>query len=131
MHTRLLMSASAAFLLALGLLATFAPQQLLARVGSSPQPALDLVVQLSRSLYLGFAALNWMAKDSLIGGIYSRPVAIGNLFHFFIGAMSLLKALAAGRHQPGVLLAALPYTIFAAWFALVVFRSPVRSLHPR
>ncbi len=72
-----------------------------------------------------------MAKDSLIGGPYSRPVAIGNLFHFFIGAVSLIKSIAAAPRHPEVLPVALPYTIFAAWFALVVFRSPVRSLQPR
>jgi len=125
------MISSAAFMLALGLLATFAPQELLAYIGSSPQPPLVLIIQIVGSSYLGFAALNWMAKDSLIGGIYSRPVALGNALHFFLVTMTLLRSLAAGPRHPGVLIAALAYTVFAAWFGLILFRSPVRSLQPR
>ena len=32
-----------------------------------------------------------MAKESLIGGIYNRPIAIGNFMHFAVGAMALIK----------------------------------------
>src|SRR5204862_7388254 len=33
------------------------------------------------ALYLGFAVLNWMGCVVLFGGIYGRPVALGNLCH--------------------------------------------------
>lgn len=128
------MTASAAFLLALGLVTTFAPQELLAYADSPPQPSLILILQTTGALYLGFAILNWTARYSLIGGIYSRPVALGNLLHFFAVSMALLKAvtsdrLHAGRHQAiaptfALLSIALLYVVFAAWFGLVVFGSP-------
>ena len=53
-------------------------------------------------LYLGFAILNWMAKDDLIGGIYSRPVAMGNFLHFFTIAMALVKSFSVLPHSAAI-----------------------------
>ncbi len=86
-----------------------------------------LLLQVAGALYLGFAILNWMAKDNLIGGIYSRPVALGNFLHFFMVAMALVKAFAAGTRGTAMIGAALVYAVFAVWFGLVVFGSPIRS----
>ena len=79
--THVLMSASALTLGLLGLTTTFAPDFVLSSLGAPVSPALLLMIQILGALYMGFAALNWMARDNLIGGIYSRPVAIGNLMH--------------------------------------------------
>jgi|TARA_R110002051_G_scaffold173271_2_gene243631 hypothetical protein len=43
------------------------------------------------ALYLGFGILNRMAKGTIIGRIYNRPIAIGNLMHFEVGAIVLVK----------------------------------------
>ena len=56
--------------------------------------------------------INWTAKANLIGGIYGRPIAIGNLTHFFIGSMALMKS--------GVLFL-LPLTIIYSVMAVVFF----------
>jgi hypothetical protein len=79
------------------------------------------------ALYLGFAMLNWMAQGNIIGGIYSRPVAIGNLAHFTIGALTLLKSVIAGQHSPEVMIGAAVYTTFAALFAHVAFAHSPRT----
>ena len=84
------MTASALVMGALGLAATFLPQEIAAYLGAST--TLPLLIQILGALYLGFAMLNWMARTSLIGGIYSRPVASGNLVHFVVGALALAKA---------------------------------------
>jgi hypothetical protein len=69
--------------------------------------------------------LNWMAKDNAIGGIYSRPVALGNLLHFFAVAMALLHLVSAGNNQGILLTVTLIYVIFAGGFGLLVFgKSP-------
>ena len=125
MHSKLLMASSAAFLLLFGLAATFAPQELLAYSGITSQHLEVLLVQAAGALYLGFAILNWMAKDNLLGGIYSRPVALGNLLHFTIMAITLLKAIVIGEREPVVLLASSAYLLFAVWFGLITFGSPV------
>ena len=114
--TRLVMAASAVVMIVAGLACTFAPQELLARIGASSFP--PVAVQLAGSLFLGFAMINWMARDSLIGGIYNRPVAAGNLLHFSSAAIALLKA---QWWIPAAL-----YAIFAIAFAKIVFTSPVR-----
>lgn len=114
---------SAIFMAALGLIATFAPEKI---VGTTPvTPMSTLLAQVAGALYLGFAILNWMAKDNAIGGIYSRPVAMGNLLHFFAVAMALLRLASAGNRQGTVLVVTLIYAVFAVWFGLIVFgKSP-------
>ncbi|HUR83649.1 MAG TPA: hypothetical protein VM733_23040 [Thermoanaerobaculia bacterium] len=115
--TRIVMAASAVVMVLAGLACTFAPQELLAHIGASAFP--PVAVQVAGALYLGFAMINWMAKDSLIGGIYNRPVAVGNLLHFASAAIALLKAQAW--------IAAVVYAIFAIAFAKIVFTSPPAS----
>ena len=83
-----------------------------------------MLLQVLGALYLGFAMLNWMARGSLMGGIYGRPLAMGNFLHFFMVALLLLKALAAGPATSGIVIGALAYTVFGLWFGLVLFRNP-------
>lgn len=122
LRTNILMTCSVGVMLLLGLLMTFAPQELLAYCGSAPQPLLVLIIQAAGALYLGFALLNWMTRDNAICGIYGRPVTMANLVHFFILAAALLKAAASGHRQAALLAAASIYTLLAGWFALVVFK---------
>ena len=124
LHTRILMLLSAGFMCALGLLTTFSPQSFLAH-GASPSET--LIVQAAGALYLGFAMTNWMAKDNLIGGIYSRPVAMGNLLHFFAVAMALVKVAATHQRTSAIATLTVVYAVFAIWFGLVVFTHPKRD----
>ena len=121
MNTRLLMRASAIFLGVIGASAIFLPQEILTRAGTAPVEFTVVLVQIAGALYLGFGMLNWMAQGNMIGGIYSRPVAIGNLTHFTIGALSLLKSIVAGQRVPEVIAGAVAYTIFAVVFAVLAF----------
>jgi Mg2+/citrate symporter len=84
-----------------------------------------LLLQVLGGLYFGFAMLNWAAKANLTGGIYSRPVTIGNLAHFVIVGLALLKF---GTHNTSniyVWIAVILYLIFAILFGIVFFTSPV------
>ena len=122
MKTKGLMLASALFMELLGLLLLFLPNELSQYMGGEAQHALlPLVFQLLGALYLGFAILNFMARGNLIGGIYSRPVAIGNFMHFAVGGISLLK-MAFGPNPPAVLWGiTAAYVLFAVLFGLVLF----------
>lgn len=125
MNTRLLMRASAVALGVFGASASFLPQEILVRTGTSPGGFSSVLVQLAGALYLGFAMLNWMAQGSVMGGIYGRPVAIGNLAHFTIGALALLKLILAGHRVVEMAIGAAVYTVFAVSFAVVAFgRAP-------
>ena len=89
--SKLTMTISAVFLGVLGLITIFFPQEIL-RYFNVPSSELTLLnIQLLGALYFGNAMLNWMSKGSLLGGIYGRPILIGNFTHFFIGAATLIK----------------------------------------
>ncbi|MDJ0698700.1 MAG: hypothetical protein QNJ07_02485 [Woeseiaceae bacterium] len=114
---------SAAFMAALGLIALFVPDQVLRLQGAPADDLGVLLVQMMAALYIGFASLNWAARGVLIGGIYARPVAMGNFTHFGIVAIVLTKA----AFELGTLLiapAAAVFVLFAVWFGLVLFRPP-------
>ena len=108
----------------LGVIASFFPQEILAYSGSHPAGLGVLLVQICGALYLGFAALNWMARANIIGGIYSRPVALGNFLHFAVVGVVLLKALIAGYKASEVVVGTVAYSAFAIWFGLVLFTHP-------
>lgn len=130
MNTRTLMSSSSLVLGAAGLAASFAPAEVLAALDAPAARALPVFMQLLGALYLAFAMANWIAKDSLIGGIYARPLAIGNCIHFVIGALALLKFELANGIQAPLAAAAVVYLMFALAFGYLVFgRSPARERH--
>jgi hypothetical protein len=124
------MSTSALVMAVPGLAATFMPHEILGWLGVAPAPVLPLMVQILGALYLAFAMLNWMARGSLIGGIYNRPVALGNFLHFAVGALTLVKVLLAGHAEVAIWIASAIYALFAVWFGLVLFGSPVKAGAP-
>lgn len=126
MNTKLLLSISALVLGVAGIAGSFLPDELLRALGVTPAGVTPVIVQLLAALLFAFAMVNWTARGSLIGGIYNRPVALGNLTHFVIGALALLKAAMAGGEQRKLLLiAAAVYVVFAVAFIGMFFRSPV------
>lgn len=127
MNTKVLMGASALFMLLLGAGATFLPQEILVHQGADAAGIPVLAVQAAGALYLGFAMLNWGARGNVIGGIYSRPVAAGNFMHFTVLAVALLKELMQGRTSPVLLAVTVTYVLFALGFGFVLFTRPRRS----
>ena len=121
------MMCSAVVLGVCGVLCEFMPDAVLGAFGV-PAGAPDmLLVQVLGATYFGFAFMNWMARGVLIGGIYARPLALGNFAHFMIAGLALGKhAIAAGG--PTVLWAATAvYTVFAVIFAIVLFTHPSKG----
>jgi len=99
-----------------GIAASFAPSELLRAVGSPAVEPLPVLIQLLGGTYLGFAMTNWTAKDNIIGGIYSRPVSLGNSVLFLTGALALAKQQFGGGFRLPLAAALIVYTIFALWF---------------
>jgi hypothetical protein len=123
MQTRWLMTASAALMGLVGLALQFAPEVVLASATSAPEGSLRAAGQVTGALYLGFAMLNWMSRGVRIGGIYARPLTMGNLVHFVAAALALLKHAASGT-SPAAWWPALLYSAFAAAFGFVAFTHP-------
>ena len=127
MNTKWLMSASAILMAALGLTATFLPQEAAAALGGDTAGTTVLMLQVTGGLYLGFAILNWFARAAAIGGIYNRPILTGNLLHFTVVALALAKTAAGGRRDAGFLAVTALYVLFAIWFGRTVLSSPARD----
>ncbi len=117
------MSTSAVFLAVLGFATSYMPDKVLGIHGSVPDMPTLLLVQMAGALYLGFAILNWTARGVLIGGIYARPVALGNFLHFAMVSVMLIKA-AIVHGVVQLAISATVFSVFAIWFGLVLFRPP-------
>jgi hypothetical protein len=93
MKTNLLMVVSSILLGLAGIVALFAPQELLAALHVPVTHPLPVVIQLMGAFYVAFALTNWTAKDSIIGGIYARPISQCMLsLHLFLDGLFLCIA---------------------------------------
>jgi hypothetical protein len=106
-----------------GIALSFFPLEILRYAIGDPVAAYPLIMQLLGSLYFAFAMLNWTAKENLLGGIYGRSVIIGNLTHFVVGALALIKG-SLMLHSPFVWIIAAVYSFFAVLFGMIFFRHP-------
>jgi hypothetical protein len=128
MNTKLVMTFTALVLGATGILLTFAPDLALNLLLDDITPTAMLLAQVLGGLYFSYAMLNWMTKESLIGGIYNRPVAVANLTHFIIAGLALVKGLLAHPELPKALwIAGGIYTVLGVLFTIIMFRHPVKS----
>ncbi|HMB61504.1 MAG TPA: hypothetical protein VKN36_00425 [Eudoraea sp.] len=87
-----------------------------------------VLLQIQSGFYLGLATLNWMTKRALIGGVYNRPLAMGNLFHFGIGAIALVKSsIKTPDHYEIIIPLTLLYSTFTAMFLFVIISNPAKT----
>ena len=84
-----------------GLFCSFLPEESLVLLGSEPDTPTIILVQVTGALYMGFAMLNWMARSSVIGGIYGRPLSMGNFLHFAVVAALLVMVRRRSFHSSG------------------------------
>jgi hypothetical protein len=127
MNTKLLMSSAAILMGFIGIALSFAPDDILRALNMQPDLITKLTLQILGAVYLGFAMLNWMAKGALIGGIFAKPISMGNGVHFFIGAMALIKALAKTAGTPLLWIACAIYALYAVCFLYVAFSAPAEK----
>ena len=122
--TRWLMMLSAMFLAVAGLITSFFPDKVLETHGTVPDGPTVLLIEMMGALYLGFAILNWTARGVIIGGIYARPLALGNFLHFaMVGVMLTRETIDHGVIQLAT--SAAVFSAFAIGFGVVLFRPPV------
>ena len=125
MKTKLLMTSSAVFFGIIGILLSFLPNEIAEYLSVEPTIITILFLQILGALYLGFGILNWTAKGTLIGGIYNRPIALGNLMHFVVGAITLVKVIYnVQTHTEIIIFLSVFYVIFALLFVYVFITNP-------
>jgi protein-S-isoprenylcysteine O-methyltransferase Ste14 len=128
MDTKLLMSSSAISLAIIGLGMTFFPKEIADKLLLDSTVTFQLILQVLGALYFAFAMLNWMAKGNAMGGIYNRPIVIANVAHYLIGGLALMKGLINHPDLPwAIWVMAGLYFIFALFFGILLFRSPVKK----
>ena len=121
---------SALVLLLGGLALLFAPDVLLpALVPGFPRGAAWLG-QLLAAAWLGVAALNWVQRAAVLGGIYGRPVVLANGALYLVSALSLLRALIGGVAPRAIWLACAPTALLAAAYWALLLRGPFDPLRP-
>lgn len=117
---------SAAVLFAASLCLLFAPDESVRAlfpdqggIGGSP-----ILASLLGACLFGFASMNWIARHSLLGGIYGRAVVVGNQAHFFIGTLLLTRYLYPATSPALWALFGL-YLFGAVLFSYLLFRKTV------
>ena len=125
MKTKLLMTSSALFFGIIGILLSFLPNEIAEYLSVEPTIITILFLQILGAIYLGFGILNWTAKGTLIGGIYNKPIALGNLMHFIVGAITLVKVISnVQTHTEIIIFLTVFYVIFALLFVYVFKTNP-------
>ena len=119
MTSRILATTSALVLAAAGLLLLFTADEVLPRYVSGLQAEAAWIGQVLGAAWLGMAALNWLSRGSVLGGIYGRPIVMANAVMYFITTTVLLRAPFAGA-----LVAAVVPGIFAVLYGSLLFRGP-------
>lgn len=127
MNSKILMTSSAIFLAIIGILLSFLPNEIADYFNVESNLMTMVFLKIMSALYLGFGILNWMAKGTLIGGIYNRPIAIGNLMHFGVGSIALVKVIShIQSHLEIIILITTVYVIFTILFAYVFRTHPTK-----
>jgi hypothetical protein len=125
MTTKTLMIISAIFLAVNGFGFTFFPNEISVLLINDDNHIFILILQILGALYLGFSILNWMSKTNLIGGIYSKPLLIGNLLHFFTASMALIKLTFKVETNLQLIFSyTIIYSLFTLFFGYVFFTNP-------
>lgn len=127
MNTKLTLTLSALFLGGLGIGLSFLPNEIINYLQIESNQITVIFMQLLGALYLGFGLLNGMARGSIIGGIYNKPIAIGNLMHFGVGAIALLKiAFKVEAFNEVIISLTIIYTVFGLLFGYIFKTNPSR-----
>jgi len=124
MNTKALMIISAIFLAINGFGFTFFPNEIASLLINTDNYILILILQILGALYLGFSILNWTSKSSLIGGIYNKPILMGNLLHFFTASMTLIKLNQGFQDNQLIFSYTIIYSLFTLSFGYVFFTNP-------
>jgi hypothetical protein len=117
---RAILTTSAIILTGLGAIGLFGADEL-ARSLLGGSGAGEAVIQVAAAGLLGFAIVNWMSRGNRIGGIYMRPLALGNLLLFTAAGLSLGKAFGAGQLPSVTVAPALAFCGLALAFGWLAF----------
>jgi hypothetical protein len=111
---------SAAVLLLGGLAMLFTPDEVLRILAPGFPAGAGWIGQLVGAAWLGVAALNWLLRNAVMGGLANRPVVIANLVLYFVSALSLLRTGDTSLVSLGIV----PASALAVAYAVLLFAGP-------
>lgn len=127
MNTKIIMVTSAIGYGLIGATLLFVPLEVLVYLDLETSILIKVLLQLLGAFYFSFAFLNWMTKQSRIGGIYNRPIAIANFSHLLIAGLTLIKVLCQNLDLPtGIWVFTILYAVYAIAFGILLFNDPVK-----
>ncbi|HEX7729093.1 MAG TPA: hypothetical protein VF392_08660 [Terracidiphilus sp.] len=128
--SKIVLVSSGVVLFGVGVGLDFLPQETARLMGAPGTPAVAALVQVLAAALLGVGILNWLSRENRVGGIYGRPLALGNFLLFGVAAMPLWRTHSAGGLA--VIASAAVATVFALAYAwLLFFADPVGKETPR
>ena len=124
-YSKILITISALYLGIIGICLSFLPKEIINYLNINSNVITTLFFQLLGALYLGFGILNWTLKGSRIGGIYNRPVLMGNFMHFLVGAIALIKIVTSIQaHSEIIIFLMIVYSTLSIAFAILFKSNP-------
>lgn len=116
--------ASALLLALVGAALLFAPVEVLSRTVPDVPPSAAWLGQLLGAAWLGLATMNWLARFTMVGGIYGRAIVSANAAAYFVSAMVMLSAGRRLGFSTSMLVIAIVALVMAAVYGYLLFRGP-------
>lgn len=116
--------ASALVLVLAGAALLFAPVEALSRTVPDIPPSAAWLGQLLGAAWLGLATMNWLARFTMVGGIYGRAIVSANAAAYFVSAMVMLSAGRRLGFSTSMLVIAIVALVMAAVYGYLLFRGP-------
>jgi hypothetical protein len=123
-ETKWIMTSSAFVMLAHGIVLLFAPEFLLKFLGLSFSADTLIGIQLFGATLIGFGNMNWVGRNSVLGGIYGRAIVTGNFTHTVIGFLTSIRIRLNGFGNVYFGIEVLLYFIFATAFTMMLYGNP-------
>jgi|ERR1041385_2342882 hypothetical protein len=116
---------SSAFLMAVhGIVFLFVPEFLLRAFDLNFSPDALIGIQFFGAALIGFGNMNWVGRNSVLGGIYGRAIVTGNCTYNIIGFLTSLRTRLNDFGNSYFWIEVFLYFIFAIAFAMMLFGSP-------
>jgi hypothetical protein len=111
------------YTLIVGLTFSFAPGNFLLAIGETDTELSTMFVQTIGAFFISYAGMNWMAKDSVLGGIYGKSLTFGNTLFYVMTAFMSYKLSSFSTVIIGF---SVLHTFFAVSYYMMMSTNPVK-----
>jgi hypothetical protein len=88
-------------------------------------------MQLLAAAWLGFAALDWLSRGTVLGGIYGRPLVVANFGHLLIVSIVFGRATLEGGSGAAAWIVLASFAMLTAAYTQRMFGGPSASELPK